>query len=79
MNINLIKLKGIGIELSGIRKALERIADCMEMELSDKGFTLHPPQDNPSIKESFEYVDEEMDWARENAYIKDKESDNGER
>jgi hypothetical protein len=66
MNITLIKLRGVTVELRGIRTQLERIADCMEMELAQNGVNMRPPKADTSGPEpTITYVDEELDWARE--------------
>lgn len=66
MNIGLIKLKGVIVELRGIRQQLERLADCWEMELAQSGVHMRPPKADTSGPEpTASYVDEEMDWARE--------------
>jgi hypothetical protein len=65
--MNFIRLKGVVRELQGIRAQLLRIADCLEMDLAEKGFHVRVPQaDTTGPEPTFEYVDEEMDWAREN-------------
>ena len=67
MNITFVKLKGVIEELRGIRQELARIGDCMEYDLADKGIRLRAKSDPaPTEQDSFEYVDEEIDWAREN-------------
>jgi len=66
MNINLIKLKSVVLELRGIRKELERMADCWEAELSQQGYHMRPPKADTSGPEpTIEYTDEEMDYVRE--------------
>lgn len=64
MNIGLIQLKGVVKELAGIRRELTRIADCLEYDLADKGIRLK--QSDAPADSSVEYVDEELDWGREN-------------
>lgn len=64
MNITLIKLKGVVRELHLLRLAVERIADCQEMQLIEQGYTVRPTVSK--LADSMAYVDEEMDWAREN-------------
>lgn len=58
----LLNLRSVAKELSLIRRELSRIADAMELDLRDKGL-----QPLPDVKEesSVDYVDEEIDWARE--------------
>jgi hypothetical protein len=66
MNIGLIKLRGVIRELSGIRKELERMADCWEAELAERGYHMRPPKADQSGPEpTVTYVDEEMDALRE--------------
>ena len=66
MNITLMKLKGVILELRGIRTQLERIADCMEADLSERGFNIRPPKaDTSGAEPTVTYVDEEMDAVRE--------------
>lgn len=65
MNISLIQLKGVVRELAGIRSQLTRIADCLEYDLADKGIRVRP-DDRPQTDASVEYVDEQIDWGREN-------------
>lgn len=66
MQITLVKLKGVVLELRGIRRELERLADCWEMELSQGGIHMRPPKADTSGPEpTIEYTDEEMDWVRE--------------
>jgi hypothetical protein len=66
MNIQWIRMKGVVRELHGIRTQLERIADCMEMELAQNGVNMRPPKADTSGPEpTITYVDEEMDWLRE--------------
>ena len=66
MNINLIKLKGILIELRAIHSALDRLADCKEMELAQLGLHLRPPiADTRGEKPELMYTDEEDDAIRE--------------
>jgi len=63
MNINLIKLKSITAELRLIRHELSRIADCLEAELSLKGYNVKPPKaDTSGPPPELLYTDEEMDW-----------------
>ena len=53
-------------ELGGIRRALERIADCWETELSEQGIHMRPPKADVSGPEpTISYVDEELDFVRE--------------
>ena len=66
MNINLIRLKGVILELRGIRVACERLAECWETQLAQDGINIRPPKADTSGPEpTFSSVDEEMDWARE--------------
>lgn len=66
MNIGLIRLKGVIVELRGIRSALERLADCWEAEMSQAGIHMRPPKADMSGPEpTISYVDEEMDYVRE--------------
>lgn len=66
MNITFLKLKGVVTELRGIRFAVERLADCWEMELAQNGIHIRPPKADTSGPEpTVSYVDEEMDYARE--------------
>lgn len=66
MQINLIKLKGIVVELKGIRHELSRLADCWEMELAQQGVNIRPPKADMSGPDpTIGYTDEEEDWARE--------------
>ena len=66
MNINMIRMKGVVLELRGIRAQLERLADCWEMELSQSGIHMRPPKADLSGPEpTVTYVDEEMDAIRE--------------
>ena len=59
----LLSLRSVAKELIAIRRELSRIADALERDLMDKG--LAPMQ---AVKEesSVDYVDEEIDWGREN-------------
>lgn len=66
MNINLMRLRPVVKELRAIRDQLERLADCWEVELAEKGYNMRPPKTESSDPEpTVEYIDEEMDWARE--------------
>lgn len=67
MNISFVQLKGVVRELSAICRQLERIGDCLEHDLADKGIRVRS-KDEPVTNESssLDYVDEEADWAREN-------------
>jgi hypothetical protein len=66
MNINFLRLKGVVRELAGIRRELERLADCWEVELADKGIHMRPPKADVSGPEpTVVYTDEEADWTRE--------------
>ena len=49
-------------ELREIRRELSRIADSLEVDLRDKGIAPPIPTKEES---SVDYVDEELDWARE--------------
>jgi len=67
MQISFLHLKSVVRQLSTISQQLERIADAMEMDLSNQGIHIRIPKADVSGPEpTFEYVDEEMDWAREN-------------
>ena len=50
-------------ELREIRRELSRIADFMEIDLRDKGIA---PPVTTAAASSVDYVDEEIDWGREN-------------
>lgn len=66
MNINLIRLKGLALEMRRIRETLERIADCMEMEMSQQGYNMRPPKvDTSGPDPTMDYTDEERDFIRE--------------
>lgn len=66
MNIGLVRLKGVILELRGIRHQLERLADCWEMELAQSGVHMRPPKADVSGPDpTVSYVDEEMDFVRE--------------
>jgi hypothetical protein len=66
MNIQWIRMKGVVRELHGIRTQLERIADCMEMELAQNGVNMRPPKaDTSGEAPTITYVDEEMEAVRE--------------
>lgn len=66
MNINLIKLKGVVRELSGIRHELSRLADCWELELAHQGVFVKPPKTDTSGPEPvLKYTDEEEDYVNE--------------
>lgn len=67
MQINFIRLKGVVEELRGIRQELTRIGDCLEYDLADKGIRIRTSDVTSTPEDSsFEYVDEETDWGREN-------------
>lgn len=72
MNITMLRLKPVVKELRAIHDQLERIADCMEVELAQTGINMKVPKADASGSEpSVDYVDEEMEWAREEmAYLK---------
>jgi hypothetical protein len=66
MNISLIRLKPIARELVEIRKVLERIADCMEFDMAEKGLNVRPPKADTSGKEpTISYTDEEIGYIEE--------------
>lgn len=66
MNITMMRLKPVEKELAGIRAVLERIADCMEIELARDGYNVRPPKADVSGPEpTVAYTDEEVDWAKE--------------
>lgn len=74
MNVSFVRLKGVVRELAGIRTELSRLADCWEMELSQTGINMRPPKADKSGPEpTVSYVDEEMDWAREQIAFIDRE------
>lgn len=76
MNINMIRLKTVVGELRGIRKALERIADCYELELAQQNVYVRPPQPDTSPTDtSMDYEDEAMSWAREQPDFIEKTQD----
>lgn len=76
MNINLIKLKAVVYELRALREAVERLADAAEVDLSLRGYNMRPPRTDTSGPEpTMEYVDEEMDWARDNGLLKHLEKE----
>lgn len=67
MNITFVKLKGVVEELAGIRHELSRIGDMLEYDLADKGIRVEKKEEAAKQEEStFDYVDEEVDWGREN-------------
>ena len=86
MTLTFVHLKTVVRELSGIRTELKRLGDLMEADLAMKGFHYMPggaggadvSQGQPATPQ-VAYVDEELDWARENIpefdrlYNKDKE------
>jgi len=66
MNINLIRFKPVIKELGGIRSALERIADCMEIDLAERGYNIRPSRPDPSKEDpTVDYTDEAQDFIRE--------------
>ena len=67
MNVTFIRLKSVISELRGIRKELERLADCWEAELSEvHRINMRPPKADTSGPEpTVVYTDEEEGWARE--------------
>ena len=66
MNINLLRIKPLLGELKSIRRALERIADCYELELAQQQLYTREPVITVDEKNStLSYVDEEMDAAQE--------------
>lgn len=67
MNVNWIQLKGLLKVLGRIETQLTRIADCLELDLASTGVHVRPPvADTRGPEPTMGYVDEEMDWAREN-------------
>ena len=65
--ISFLHLKSVVKQLSNICVQLTRIADCLEMDLSNQGIHIRiPAVDTSGPEPTMEYVDEEMDWAREN-------------
>ena len=61
------QLRGIAKELNTIGFQLQRIADALEADLALKGYNTTPPvADTSGPEPSFEYVNEELDWAKEN-------------
>ena len=66
MNISLLRIKPLIRELIGCRRALERIADCYELELAQQQLYTREPAVTVDEKNStLSYVDEEMDAAQE--------------
>lgn len=66
MQITLVKLKGVTLELRGIRRELERLADCWEAQLAESGIHMRPPRaDTSGAEPTISYVDEEEDYVRE--------------
>lgn len=70
MAINFVQLKGVVRELKAVQLQLKRIADLMEADLALKGYNVTPPKaDMTGDEPTLVYVEEDIDWAREN--IKD--------
>lgn len=66
MNINWIKLAGVVRELKGIRTALDRLANCWETELAERGHHMRPPiADTSGEPSEVFYTDEETDAVKE--------------
>jgi len=66
MNINLIRTKPFLRRLDRMCAALERIADCYELELAQQQLYTREPITVPDEKNTtLSYVDEEMDAAQE--------------
>ena len=66
MNVTFVRLKSVVSELRGIRHELGRMADCWEQELASQGVYIKPPKADLSGPDpTMEYVEEDMDWARE--------------
>lgn len=67
MQINLIKLKGVIVELRRIGNGIERLAECWELQLASEGIHVKPPKADTSGPEpTVDYTEEDLDWAREN-------------
>ena len=66
MNINLFNMRPLLRELKGLRTACERIADALEADLDSRDIHMRTPKATGTDEPSVAYVDEEMDWAREN-------------
>lgn len=52
--------------LSDIRRELTRIADCLEYDLADRGIVTRVPDTSNKEDATVDYVDNEVEWAREN-------------
>ena len=66
MNINLIRTKPFLRRLDRMCSALERIADCYELELAQQQlYTREPVVAVDEKNSTLSYVDEEMDAAQE--------------
>jgi len=66
MNIALLRIKPFIRELTGIRRALERVADCYELELAERQLYVKEPLRVADDKNTtLAYTDEELDAAQE--------------
>ena len=62
MNLTWVKLKGVVQSLNRIASACERLAECWEAELAERGHYMSPPKADVSGPEpELTYVDEEAD------------------
>lgn len=62
MNVSFVKLKGVVRSLDRIASACERLAECWEAELAERGHYMSPPKADTSGPEpELTYVDEEAD------------------
>lgn len=64
--LDFLKIRRVYKELRGLRLACERIADCLEADLAERGYNIRPPKADTSGPEpTLSYVAEDEDWARE--------------